>query len=91
MSILKTLTDIVLSPGWIASSAVDEVTHGGIINHASIGLSGDAFHAVTCLKEHGVDAFSPSGGERDVSWLEVHKGNKKIAMKILRDLGYECW
>lgn len=91
MGLLKILSDIVTAPGWMVSSAIDEVAHGGIINRATIGLSGNAFRAVADLREAGIDAFAPSGGERDAAWLEVHKRDRKQALHVLRNIGYECW
>lgn len=91
MGLFNLLTEIVLSPGWVASSAVDEIAHGGIVNHAAVGLTGNAFRAVADLKDNGIDAFAPSGGERDIAWLEVHKRDRRRALDVLRRLGYECW
>jgi hypothetical protein len=67
--------------------------HGALWNETSIRIVGNSFHASTALRRKGVHArpFLPRVRGDQVGVIDVKRKQKKLAMLVLRQMGYECW
>lgn len=91
MSIFDKMADAIANFGGIIPNTIDDARHGEVFSiNSFFYVAGDPKRARDELRNCGIDAWGTVQANKKGT-VSIHPSDKKRAMKMLSEKGYDVW